>query len=173
MSVQVRRRREAAPFISTFVGAQGELIVDTTNRRILVQDGVTAGGIPANGAYAPNGSFLQLNTLEGEIETITPGGTTYLTTVQVPARAMVVGVSHRIIIPITGCTQFEIGVSGTPNMFAIGLGTTAGSSNVGIGGPNTFYSATSLLLSSTLGGVFTGGTIRLSIQYLTVGAPTA
>ena len=44
MSVQVRRRREAASFLSTYVGAQGELLVDTTNNRVQVHDGVTAGG---------------------------------------------------------------------------------------------------------------------------------
>ncbi len=86
---------------------------------------------------------------------------------------MVVGVSHHVITAITGCTAFEIGVSGTPAMFASGLGTAAGSSNAGIGGPNTFYSATPLLLTSMAGCNFTGGTIRLSIQYLTVAAPTS
>lgn len=171
MSVQLKRRREAAAFVSTFIGAQGEIIVDTTNRRILVQDGVTPGGIPANGAYGPNGSFVQLNTLEGGIETISPGSTTYVTTLQIPPRVMVLGVSHRIVTGITGCTEFEIGVIGTPNMFATGLGTSPGASNTGIGGPNSFYSATPILLTSTEGGVFTGGTIRLSVQYLTVGAP--
>src|ERR1700727_662869 len=57
MSVQVKRRRESAAFLSTFVGAAGELIVDTTNNRVLVQDGLTPGGfalaklsdIPAGG----------------------------------------------------------------------------------------------------------------------------
>lgn len=134
---------------------------------------MTAGGIPANGAYGPNGSFLQLNTLEGEVETISPGGMTYSTTVQIPSGAMVVGVSHHIVTAITGCTQFEIGVGGTPSMFATGLGTSAGSNNADISGPNSFYSATSLLLTSAAGGIFTGGTIRLSIQYLSVGAPTS
>lgn len=47
MSVQVRRRREAASFLSTFVGAQGELLVDTTNNRVQVHDGTTPGGWPA------------------------------------------------------------------------------------------------------------------------------
>ena len=46
MSVQVRRRREAASFLATFVGAQGELIVDTTNNRVQVHDGATPGGFP-------------------------------------------------------------------------------------------------------------------------------
>ena len=47
MSVQVKRRREAAAFLATYVGAQGELLVDTTNNRIQVHDGSTAGGWPA------------------------------------------------------------------------------------------------------------------------------
>lgn len=47
MSVQVRRRREAASFLATYVGAQGELLVDTTNNRVQVHDGTTPGGWPA------------------------------------------------------------------------------------------------------------------------------
>lgn len=44
MSVQVRRRREAAAYLQSFVGAQGELLVDTTNNRVQVHDGATPGG---------------------------------------------------------------------------------------------------------------------------------
>jgi Major tropism determinant N-terminal domain len=47
MSIQVKRRREAASFLSTFTGAPAELVVDTTNNRVQVHDGVTAGGWPA------------------------------------------------------------------------------------------------------------------------------
>ena len=47
MSVQVKRRRESAAFLASFVGAQGELIVDTTNSRVQVHDGATAGGFAA------------------------------------------------------------------------------------------------------------------------------
>ena len=44
MSVQVKRRREAATFLAGYVGAQGELLVDTTNNRVQVHDGATPGG---------------------------------------------------------------------------------------------------------------------------------
>lgn len=47
MSVQVRRRRETAAYLATFVGAQGELLVDTTSNRVQVRDGTTPGGFPA------------------------------------------------------------------------------------------------------------------------------
>lgn len=44
MSVQVKRRRDSAVNVAAFTGAQGELVVDTTNNRVTVHDGVTAGG---------------------------------------------------------------------------------------------------------------------------------
>ncbi len=47
MSVQVKRRRDTAANLAAFTGAQGELLVDTTNNRVQVHDGVTAGGWPA------------------------------------------------------------------------------------------------------------------------------
>ncbi|HEY8033040.1 MAG TPA: hypothetical protein VIF02_11855 [Methylocella sp.] len=173
MSVQVQLRRDTLANVLANHGAQGEVFISTDTHELFIQDGATNGGFKASGVRGVFGSFMQMNTIEGGIETITPGGTTYSTTLQIPARAMVIGVSHRIITAITGCTAFEIGVTGTPAMFATGLGTSAGSNNAGIGGPNNFYSATSLLLTSTAGGNFTGGTIRLSIQYLTIGPPTS
>lgn len=44
MSVQVKRRRDTAANVVAYAGAQGELIVDTTNNRVTVHDGVTPGG---------------------------------------------------------------------------------------------------------------------------------
>lgn len=46
MSVQVKNRREAASFLSTYVGVAGELLVDTTSWRVQVHDGATPGGHP-------------------------------------------------------------------------------------------------------------------------------
>ncbi|MGO9390638.1 hypothetical protein [Rhodoblastus sp.] len=47
MSVQVKRRRDSAANVAAYTGAQGELIVDTTNDRLTVHDGATAGGFAA------------------------------------------------------------------------------------------------------------------------------
>lgn len=44
MSTQLRLRREVASFLASFTGALGEALFDTTNNRLLLQDGVTAGG---------------------------------------------------------------------------------------------------------------------------------
>ena len=62
MSVQVLRRREAAAFLASFVGAQGELLVDTTNKRVQVHDGVTPNGWPAAAIRDMAGFNLGINT---------------------------------------------------------------------------------------------------------------
>lgn len=46
MSVQVRSRRDTGSFLSTYVGAAGELLVDATAWRVQVHDGTTPGGHP-------------------------------------------------------------------------------------------------------------------------------
>ncbi len=47
MSEQLQLRRGAANQIATFTGALGEVVADTTNNQLVLQDGITAGGFPA------------------------------------------------------------------------------------------------------------------------------
>jgi hypothetical protein len=49
MPKQVRLRRGTATQHSTFTGAEGEITYDTTNKRLVTHDGVTAGGKPIDG----------------------------------------------------------------------------------------------------------------------------
>src|SRR5215472_1550871 len=44
---QLQLRRGTAAQVAAFTGAQGEIVVDTTNNRVVVQDGATAGGFAA------------------------------------------------------------------------------------------------------------------------------
>ncbi len=46
-AVQVQYRRDSAANVAAFTGAAGEMVIDTTNNRVVVQDGATAGGFPA------------------------------------------------------------------------------------------------------------------------------
>ena len=46
-AIQVQYRRGTQAQIAAFTGAAGEINVDTTNNRVVVQDGATAGGWPA------------------------------------------------------------------------------------------------------------------------------
>ena len=47
MSEQLQLRRGAATQVAAFTGQQGEAVMDTTNNRLVINDGTTAGGWPA------------------------------------------------------------------------------------------------------------------------------
>ena len=47
LSEQLQLRSDTASNILSFTGAQGEIVIDTTNNRIVGQDGATLGGFPA------------------------------------------------------------------------------------------------------------------------------
>lgn len=69
MSKQVQLRRGTRTQINSFTGADGEVIVDTTNYTLVVQNGSTAGGFPllkennptatGNLTMSTNGSYIQ------------------------------------------------------------------------------------------------------------------
>jgi hypothetical protein len=52
MSTQVQYRRGSNVQVAAFTGALGELVIDTTNKIVVVNDGATAGGFPAVGLTA-------------------------------------------------------------------------------------------------------------------------
>ena len=278
MSVQVKHRRDTALNIAGFTPAQGELIVDTTNNRLIVGDGATAGGFPVamarrtavadaaysagvkdrviaytsltaartvtlptaasfpggavltvideSGACTPgkaikvaaagsdtingagslallsaygaatlesngsnawavvaggagatltaaqsaNGATFTLNVLEQLVSGLSGASVTAAT--QIPAGALVLGCASRTVTTITGATSYSVGYTGTTTAFGSGLGVSAGSTNEGMIGPNPFYSATNLVLTSA-GGSFTAGAVRLALMYLTFTPPTA
>ena len=71
MSEQLQLRRGTATQVSTFTGAQGEAIVDTSINRLVVYDGATAGGWPA-AKLSDNAVAFTGGTING----VTIGGTT-------------------------------------------------------------------------------------------------
>ena len=66
-AVQVQYRRGTSSQVAAFTGAAGEMVVDTTDNRVVVQDGSTAGGWPAaklnDGAVAFTGGTINGTTL--------------------------------------------------------------------------------------------------------------
>ena len=57
MPTQVQFRRGTTAQVGAFTGAAGELVIDTTKKTVVVQDGSTAGGFP----LAPNSAFNVAN----------------------------------------------------------------------------------------------------------------
>ncbi len=95
-------------------------------------------------------------------------GASVTSTIAIPDRAIVLAVSTRTVTGITGATSYDCGVSGDTAKFGGSLGIAAGSTNVGVIGPQ----ATPIVLTAN-GGNFTGGDVRIAIQYLLPTAPAA
>lgn len=97
-------------------------------------------------------------------------GASHVSTIVIPNRAIVLGVSARTVTAITGAASFDCGLSGEPSKFGGSLGIAAGSTNIGVVGPQAFYADTPVVLTAN-GGSFTGGAVRIAIHYLTCGLP--
>lgn len=182
MSEQLQLRRGTATNIVSFTGAQGEVVVDTTNNRVVVQDGSTAGGWAAAKlsevvtlsalstiAQAANGANIQVGVIETLVTVL---GSSTTASVQIPANCIVLSVGALVVTTITGPTSFEVGVSGNLTQFGSGLSLSAGSTNYGLIGPTAFYSPTSLIVTAS-GGTFASGQVRLSIHTIVANPSTS
>lgn len=90
--------------------------------------------------------------------------------ISIPSRAIVLGVSTRTVAAITGASSYDCGISSEISKFGGSLGTAAGSTNVGVIGPQAFYGDTPIVLTAN-GGNFTDGAVRLCLHYLLPIAP--
>ncbi len=121
-------------------------------------------------AQAPSGAAIGAHVIEELLSGL--AGASVASTITIPDRAIVLAVSTRTVTAITGATSYDCGIAGTLNKFGGSLGIAAGSTNVGVIGPQAFYAATPIMLTAN-GGSFTGGAVRVAIQYLLPSAPGA
>ena len=118
----------------------------------------------------PSGSSIGLHVDEELLSGLT--GTSVTSTITIPDRAIVLAVSSRTVTTVAGATSYDCGIAGTPAKFGGSLGIAAGSTNVGVIGPQAIYAPTPIILTAN-GGSFTGGDVRIAIQYLLPTAPAA
>jgi len=97
-------------------------------------------------------------------------GASVASAIAIPNRSIVLGVSTRTVTTITGATSYDCGISGETTKFGGSLGVAAGSTNIGVIGPQAFYADTPIVLTAG-GGNFTAGAVRIAIHYLTLGVP--
>jgi len=116
------------------------------------------------------GSAINVATSEELLSSLT--GASVTSTITIPDRAIVLAVSTRSVTAVTGTASYDCGIAGTPNKFGGSLGIATGSTNVGVIGPQAFYAPTPIVLTAN-GGSFTGGAVRIAIQYLLPSAPTS
>jgi len=118
-------------------------------------------------ARGPLGSHTGMGVLEQTLSGLS--GTNVDTSIQIPDRSILLGVSTRTATTVTGATSYDCGIVGETDKFGSALGGAAGSTNVGVIGPQAFYADTPIRLTAN-GGAFTGGTVRIAIHYLMLGA---
>ncbi len=90
----------------------------------------------------------------------------------IPARAIVLGVTVRVIDRVEGAVSFSIGVDGEASKFGGALSVEPGAVNLGVIGPQGFYADTAVNLTAN-GGAFTAGYLRLGLHIIRLDAPEA
>lgn len=120
-------------------------------------------------AASPGLANTRLEIAEQEV---TLSGASTATSIVIPSRAIVLAVSTRTTVAVTGATAYNCGVSGEANKFGGSLGVSKNSSNIGVIGPTAFYADTPVLLTA-VGGGFVAGKVRVAIHLLRFDAPAA
>ncbi len=128
------------------------------------QNTPAAQSVAAQGA---SGSSIKFEILE---QLITLSGSSTTSTIQIPPGAIVLAVGSRTVTAITGAPSYDVGVSGNTTQFGGSLSVSAGATNFGAIGPMAFYSATSIVITATSGS-FTGGAVRIAIEYALLTPP--
>jgi hypothetical protein len=129
------------------------------------------GWIEAPFAVGPSGAATLARV--AETDHAIAAGATSTTAALIPDKAVVLGVSARVLAPITGAASWDLGVAGAPDRYGTGFGTAAGAFAEGVTGqPQAYYGGTALVLTA-VGGSFTGGSVRLAVHYLAIAAPPA
>ncbi len=121
---------------------------------------------------AARSPFFAATRFEIVEQEVTLSGASVATTVMIPARAIVLGVSTRTSVAITGATSYSCGVSGDAAKFGASLGVAKNASNVGVVGPTAYYADTPVVITAA-GGAFTGGKVRVSMHVMRFDAPGA
>lgn len=118
---------------------------------------------------SPNGASMVLGIAEEEL---TMTGSDVTSTVVFPSRSIIQGASVYVTSAITGATSFDCGRAVGQSDFGGSLGISLGSNNVGVIGPTAIYADEPVVLTAN-GSNFTGGTVRVALQYIQLTAPTS
>lgn len=159
-----------APGWLAWIDDEAQLVVWTGSSWLPVVDamGFIAQAAAVAVAREANGATTGMAVLE---ETVTGlVGASVDSSIAIPNRAIVLGVSARTVTAVLGASSFDCGITGEPSKFGGSLGVAVGSSNIGVIGPTAFYADTPVRLTAN-GGNFAGGAVRIAIHYLTCGAP--
>lgn len=134
---------------------------------VTYEDGVWRDGI----ALTAHGGRVTLRAKEEEL-TLTGAYVETGDAAFIPDRALVLGVSSRTTLAVTGATSYAVGIAEDATKFGNLLGIALNSTNVGVIGPAGFYADTKVRVTAN-GGNFTAGKVRLVVYFLEMSAPSA
>lgn len=134
---------------------------------VTYEDGVWRDGI----ALTAHGGRVTLRAKEEEL-TLTGAFVETADAAFIPDRAIVLGVSSRTTLAITGATSYGVGVASDVTKFGNLLGVALHSTNIGVIGPAGFYADTKVRVTAN-GGSFTAGKVRLAIYFMEMSAPAS
>ncbi len=163
-------RLQAVPGMRVWDLGADELVVRLGSAwtSLSVAMGIVAQSESVDVAVSANGGSTGVGVLEETLSGLS--GASVDSTIDIPDRAICLGVSTRTVTAITGATSFDCGVLGELSKFGGTLGVAQGSTNKGVIGPEAFYSDTHVRLTAN-GGDFTGGAVRIAIHFLEIGVP--
>ncbi|MBO6758780.1 MAG: hypothetical protein JJ902_20795 [Roseibium sp.] len=96
---------------------------------------------------SPSGAESRIATVAEELAL---SGASVASSIVIPDRAIVFGVSTRTTTAITGAASYDCGISGEPSKFDGSLGIAEASTNAGVIGPQAFYADTAVTPHSFL-----------------------
>ena len=100
-----------------------------------------------------------------------PLGASAQTSSLIPDRAVVIGVTARVIEAVTGSPSWKLGVPGASGRYGTQIGAALNSELNGVSGsPVGYYGDTPLMIEAE-SGAFTGGRVRLAVHYLKLTPP--
>jgi hypothetical protein len=118
---------------------------------------------------SPGGATTVLRSVEVD-QTVTAGATSE-TAAFIPDKAIVLGVTARVIVGITGATTWSLGVVGSPDRYGSGFGASLNAFSHGVTGSPVAYFGGSTLLLTAAGGNFTAGEVRIAVHYFELSPP--
>lgn len=101
-------------------------------------------------------------------------GTSHVTSLSLPNRAVVIGVTARVLTEVTGIgvTGWRIGVAGSDDRYGAAIGLVKDSASNGVTGTPVAYYADTPLQITAEGGAFDGGQVRLAAHYILLTPPS-
>lgn len=115
----------------------------------------------------------RLNARVRETDHTITGGSYNDTSLLIPDRAIVLGVTGRVLTSVAGPTSWQLGVAADASRYGNLIGTAVDSSVNGVSGsPTAYYGATPVRITGT-DAPFTGGSLRLALHYFQLDVPSA